>query len=143
MKCNPPFGKQRSIVVMTLVMVYLLFSVGILKATHLCKGREASVTYFSAEADPCACSLFAEGEDHCCDNTRDLLKLENSQKTFSFFKLTVPTLSVVGDLYTLPPVTEGTASASVQHFDTAHQPPPKVLFKLYCSFVLYDSSMPA
>lgn len=33
--------------VLTLSAIYLLFSVGIIKATHFCMGREASVAYFT------------------------------------------------------------------------------------------------
>lgn len=48
--------------------MYLLLSVGIVKASHFWMGREASVSCFTAEAERCPCGLVAGEEDHCCDD---------------------------------------------------------------------------
>src|SRR5687768_5998860 len=77
--------------VLLLLSVYLLLSVGIVKATHFCMGREASVVFFSAEAKKCACSLYAEEKDTCCDEKQELLRLDDEQKLFSNFTIPTPT----------------------------------------------------
>ena len=102
-------------------------------------GKEASVAYFTAETKKCACSLFAEEEqDHCCDDTQELIKLVDSQKTLSAFQLHFPNLIVLGELYHKM---QDIRSASPVHFSADKGeagPPPKILYKVHCSFVFYD-----
>lgn len=141
MKRTPPFAKNRLAVVLALAGLYTLFSVGIIKATHFCMGSEASVAYFTAEPEKCACSLFADQEDHCCSDSRDLVKLENSQKHLSTFKLPVPALTFIGELYWhVPLVSPDGASPLLPPVNADAQIPPKILFKLHCSFVFYEAN---
>lgn len=101
-------------------------------------GREASVAYFTSESKKCACSLFMEEKDNCCDDTSELLKLEDSQKTLSAFELPVPMLALLGQLYSKAP---GSSIKTPDHLRATRgeaQPPPKILYKIHCSLVFYD-----
>ena len=44
------FTRIGKALVLLLMVVYVLFSVGIIKSTHFCMGREASVQFFTSEA---------------------------------------------------------------------------------------------
>lgn len=123
-----------------LVSVYLLFSVGILKATHFCMGREASVTYFTTESKKCGCSVYTEERNNCCDDKQDLLKLDKEQKTISQLSLNVPQWMVLEKLYTEQLVALNQTETA--GFDTTDSSTPDVpLFKFHCSFVFYDDEM--
>ena len=128
-----------SVSILVMCILYLLFSVGIIKATHFCMGREASVAYFTAETKKCPCSLFTEGKDNCCDDVHDLLKLDDSQKTLQSFQLHFPALTFLGDRCknTLPAAIIASPQFTASSPDW--QPPPKVLYRIHCSFVFYDS----
>ena len=117
--------------------LYLLFSVGVVKATHFCMGREASVSYFTAESKKCPCSLFAKEKDDCCDDQHDLLKLEDTQKNLQAFALSLPSLTLLGTIYDLQ-FSPGQATVSMSPVPEDAMPPPKVLFKIHCSYVFYD-----
>ena len=134
------FGVLTRISTLVLVSVYLLFSVGILKATHFCMGREASVSFFTTESEKCGCSLYAEEKNNCCDDKQDLLKLDKEQKTISKLSLNVPQWMVLEKLYSEQLVAfNKTETAS---FDTTDSSPPDIpLFKFHCSFVFYDDEM--
>jgi len=123
-----------------LVTLYLVFSVGIVKATHFCMGREASVSYFSSSAQKCPCSLFAKEKegDHCCHDKHDLLKLRDSQKILSAFQLNLPLWALLGELYNFPSQVLYRAPTSFSDISGHNLPPPKILYKIHCSFVFYD-----
>jgi hypothetical protein len=126
------------IIVLALCGLYLLFSVGIMKATHFCMGKEASVAYFTAESKDWACSIPPGEGNHCCHDKQELVKLEDSQKTLSNLQLSSPTLTLLGALYN---VSRGWHAPLAIHFSAyaeRAQPPPTVLFRLHCSFVFYD-----
>jgi hypothetical protein len=122
--------------------VYLVFSVGVLKATHFCMGREASVRYFTAESKKCPCSLFAGEKNSCCDDEHNLLRLENEQKTVVAFTLPVPQWMELQDL-----------SLTTSHFNlqvtqpeqperSFSLPPPKIpLWKSQHRLVFYDDDL--
>lgn len=131
-----------SIAISMLCGIYLLFSVGILKITHLCMGREASVSYFTSEAPRCACSLFAGEKNNCCDNEHELLKLEDYQKSLSSFVLNIPALVCLGDIITTNAVSPGNIAVRPRGNDSPQGlPPPKTLFKIHCSYVFYDDGL--
>ena len=140
MKRHRPFGLNLSpVTVWVLCALYVLFSVGIIKATHFCMGREASVTYFTSETKKCICSQMAEEREGCCDDEQDLLKLEDSQKTFSSFVLSSPYLVLLGDLYALVPLLKEAQPGAFSAVADESPPPPRILYRIYCSFVFYDS----
>jgi hypothetical protein len=127
--------------VIVLVSVYALFSVGIIKATHFCMGREASVAIFSAEAKKCLCSLYAGEKDSCCDDAHELVRIENEQKVVSVLSLALPILFELEKLYTAQLVAVETSSFESAYRVSDPSPPGIPLFKIHCSFVFYDGCM--
>lgn len=124
--------------VIVLGSVYALFSVGIIKATHFCMGREASVAIFSAEAKKCPCSLSAGEKDNCCDDAHELVRIEHEQKVVSVLSLAVPVWFELEKLYTAQLVAEQTSSFKPDYLVSDPSPPGIPLFKIHCSFVFYD-----
>jgi hypothetical protein len=108
---------------LVLVSVYLLFSIGILKATHFCMGREASVSFFTTESKKCGCSTYAEEKDHCCHDTQDLLKLDKEQKAISKLSLNVPEWLLLEKIYTEQLVALNTND--IGSFETTDPSPPE------------------
>ncbi len=126
------------IFIIALLSVYLLFTIGILKSTHFCMGREASVKLFSAEAEKCACSLFAGEKDSCCDDERDLVKIENEQKSGSFLSITGPQWIKLEDLYSERYMALDKCLPVQVPYEADVSPPKIPLFKVHCSLVFYD-----
>jgi hypothetical protein len=118
--------------------LYLLFSVGVVKSTHFCMGREASVAFFTADAPKCGCTSFNEEGADCCDNQQELLKVDDSQKDFSALQLPDPGLALIGFIYAdgLYPRCSlaRTASSPVCN----HPLGGRALYQLHCSLVFYD-----
>jgi hypothetical protein len=130
----------RNAAAVLLIGIYLLFSVGILKATHFCMGRKASEAFFTTESRKCACSAFMDEASDCCDDEHGLLKIENEQKTISVFSLNVPQWMVLENIYIEQRVAE--AEPFNKEFGTRDLPPPdRPLFKIHCSFVFYDDDL--
>jgi hypothetical protein len=124
--------------------VYLLFSVGVIKATHFCMGREASVTFFSADSKKCYCGIFAAEKDGCCEDERDVIKIEDDQKNITTYTIRIPQLYILDDLYTEQLITsliqENLPDDNRNEDDNPADIP---LFKTNCSFVFYDSEQSA
>ena len=120
-----------------MVSVYMFFSVGILKATHFCMGREASVSWFTTEAEKCACSLYASEKESCCDDEHELIRIDNDQKIISGSAAPPPEWISLGEIYTV--VNCATAITAGQTAKADDSPPPKVpRWKKLCSLVFYD-----
>jgi hypothetical protein len=132
------------VVFMTLAAIYLLFSVGVMKATHICMGREASVTFFSADSKKCPCSLFSMESNTCCDDEHDVLRIKDDQKVFSAYTIRVPQLYILEDLYTEQFIAALVTDSVIETDSESDPSPPKVpIFKSNCSFVFYDSEIKA
>ena len=116
--------------------LYLLFSVGIVKATHFCMGTEASVTFFSGDASECGCKLVASEKDGCCEDEHELLRIDDSQKNMSQFQLSLPVLSVLAVIHPLTGVPAHGYVASIDEWQAPR--PPLALYKVYCTYVFYD-----
>ena len=101
-------------------------------------GREASVTYFASDPQKCPCSLFAKEKDNCCKDEHELLKLQDSQKNLPAFSLSVPALTLLGEIYSQVLLSDDNNVARSEDVPADEQPPPKILFKIYCSYVFYD-----
>lgn len=123
--------------VLLLLAVYLLFSVGILKATHFCMGREASVVFFSAEAKKCPCSLYAGEKDGCCDDEHDLLRIEDEQKVISKMSLPQPVWKLER-IFTEQFVALIETETKTVSFEDDPLPPKIPLWMANCSLVFYD-----
>lgn len=129
----------RKAIAVSLVGLYVVFSIGILKASHFCMGREASVKFFTADAKKCPCGLFAKEKSDCCHDEHDLLKIDDEQKTISTLSLPLP-IWKLDRLYTNQLITRVEVYRESDHVNEADaSPPPKVpLFKSHCSYVFYD-----
>lgn len=130
-------------VLLALMVNYLFFSVGVIKATHLCMGREASVAFFSSEAEKCFCSKFLSKEkDACCDDKQEVIRIDEDQQAVSLFNLQSSDLILLEafDLNLL-------STRCEQNHDNAlstssrDRPPKLPFYTSYCSFVFYDSDV--
>jgi hypothetical protein len=131
-------------ILLLLVSAYLLFSIGIIKATHFCMGREASVAFFSSQAKKCPCSIYASASEKnsCCDDSHELLRLEDEQKVISNFSLAIPRWFVLEKLYTIQLVADVQSEELLKADWTAEHLPPKVpLWKTNCSLLFYDDEL--
>lgn len=139
------FGKIKAVnrvaikaVMLLTLSAYMLFSVGILKATHFCMGREASVVYFSSEAKKCPCSLYAGEKSDCCDDEHEVLRIEDEQKVMSKMTMPMPVWKLER-IYTEQFVAEvETVNNAVLDSDDSPLPPKIPLWKANCSLVFYD-----
>jgi hypothetical protein len=127
----------RQCLALILLSVYLLFSVGIIKATHFCMGREASVQFFTSESKKCPCSVYALEKDSCCDDEHELLKLDDDHKIIAKAPLAIPVWRLerifTGRLITVLEV------ANKEWTDQPTKSPPKIpLWKAHHSYVFYD-----
>jgi hypothetical protein len=130
----------RKISSILLVGIYLLFSIGVLKATHFCMGRKSSETFFTTESKKCVCSAFMEEKGACCDDEQGLVKIDNEQKTISILSLNVPQWMVLEKLYTEQLL--ATAEPASNDLQVRDLPPPdRPLFKIHCSYVFYDDDL--
>lgn len=121
-----------------LVSVYVLFSVGIIKATHFCMGREASVQFFTSEAKKCPCSIYAEEKDSCCDDEHELLRIDDEQKTISGLSAPIP-IWKIERIFTERLLTFTIISSSAEPTEEPLKSPPKVpIWKANNSLVFYQ-----
>ena len=122
--------------------VYLHLSVGVVKTTHYCMGRESSTTLFSFQPERCACSLFLSNleKEPCCHDVSQIFVLDDDQTPTLPLTLSGPDLYLITDLYTSGIVLaelNGTVKTAVFINDTP--PPPKEpLYKVLCSYTLYE-----
>ena len=135
------YSTSAALVIWMMLAIYLLFSVGIVKATHFCMGREASVSYFTGDAKKCPCALFAAEKADCCEDEQGLLKIENSQKTLPAFALSLPSFTLLGEVYDVLSQSAGEKLTAFASFMPDVRPPARVLFKLHCSYVFYDDDL--
>jgi hypothetical protein len=127
---------------MAFAATYLLFSIGILKSTHYCMGRESSVVLFSADAHGCACSVLFSGADKgCCDDEHEVIKISDDHKNIGNYIIRIPQLYILDDLYTTRLITSTVSpEKTLNHKETEELRPPRLpLFKTNCSFVFYDN----
>lgn len=130
------------VVVGAYVLVYLLFSVGVLKATHFCMGREASVALFTRESEKCPCSLFAKDSDTCCDDRHELVRIDDDQKVISPFTVAPPHRELL-EVFGFDEQVLHTAQFSGYAADDSPPLLPEPRWKMYCSFVFYDDGQSA
>lgn len=130
------------VVVGVYVLVYMLFSVGVLKATHFCMGREASVALFTREAEKCPCNLFAKDSDTCCDDRHELVRIDDDQKVISSFTIAPPHRELL-EVFTFDEEVRPIARNSGYSADDSPPLPPEPRWKVHCSFVFYDDGRSA
>lgn len=125
---------------LVLAALYLVFSIGVIKATHFCMGSEASVAFFTSEAKACACKASPLViKDDCCHEQYELLKISDFQKKLSVLEVRFPAFTLLSIIY--HHIADETASAAFynalgQGMVTSSTP----LFELFCSFIFYDET---
>lgn len=125
-------------IALVLVSVYVLFSVGIIKATHFCMGREASVQFFTAETKKCPCSLYADEKNSCCDDEHELIRIDDEQKTISSLTAPLPVWKVER-IFTERLLTLTIVSSADDSIREHTKAPPKVpIWKATSSYVFYS-----
>jgi hypothetical protein len=126
--------------------VYLHLTVGVVKTTHYCMGRESSFSLYSFEGKRCACSLFFSNleKKSCCHDEYELIVLDDDQSASASLSLTPPAYFLLADLYSGNQfeikVTSISASISMED-----DPPPakEPIYKVLCSYTLYEKSLVA
>jgi hypothetical protein len=131
----------RRILAILLLSVYMLFSVGIIKATHFCMGRESSVQFFTAESKKCPCSVYAEERDSCCDDEHELLKIDDDHRTIAKASLSIPVWKIER-IFTDRLLTDLVFSLEVSLIEQQSEIPPKIpLWKAHNCYVFYDDGL--
>ena len=121
-----------------LLSVYMLFSVGILKATHFCMGREASVQFFSANAKKCPCSIYAKEKTSCCDDEHELIKIEDEQKVITAVSMPMPAWKLER-IFTERFLADELMPNNVRERELPDKAPPAIpLWKANSTYVFYD-----
>lgn len=121
-----------------LLCVYLLFSVGIIKATHFCMGREASVQFFTSEAKKCPCAKYVTEKESCCDDQHELLKVDDDHKSISKVSASDPVWKVER-IFTERLLAEVLGTDDIADVKRLTKAPPKIpLWKAHRSYVFYD-----
>jgi hypothetical protein len=123
--------------------IYLLLSVGVVKTTHYCMGREKSTELFSFEAKKCPCSLFIPENSGCCNDEHEVLSIDDSQKVTPSIAPISPDFFLIGSIFSKvdkqvieQPIT--------QYINPDFSPPPKEpLYQINCSLVFYDDEVSA
>lgn len=121
--------------------VYLLLSVGVVKTTHYCMGRESSSSLFTA-AQECPCSLFSIEKDSCCDDDSTLIRLGSDQQTALSITINSPDFFILEPIFinSLFSIQTSNRISDYTSFDdpiTIRQS----LFKLHCSYLFYDGQV--
>ncbi|HEY0743722.1 MAG TPA: hypothetical protein VGD40_19785 [Chryseosolibacter sp.] len=125
-------------IALVLVLVYVLFSVGVIKATHFCMGREASVQFFTAETKKCLCSQYVEEKNSCCDDEHELIRLDDEQKTISGISAPLP-IWKVERIFTERLLTLTIVSQPADAINESAKAPPKVpIWKANRCYVFYN-----
>jgi hypothetical protein len=110
--------------VLVLAAVYLVFSVGVIKATRFCMGSEASVACFTTDAKGYLCNASpGVTTDDCSHEQYDLLKIGDVQKKLSVLEVKVPAFTLLSILYHHIAVDETASAAS---YDTLGDAVPRM-----------------
>lgn len=116
---------------------YLVLSVGVLKSTHFCMGREASVAFFFADTEKCICEKLSLPDSDCCDDEHALFRIDNDQKVSTAFAISLPAFIKLEELYSHSLLAD--AGEQKQASIIPNQSPPAIpIYKVNCSFVFYD-----
>jgi hypothetical protein len=125
--------------------VYLHLSVGVVKTTHYCMGRESSSIFYTFEAKRCGCSLFLSNleKNTCCHDESELIVIDNDQTPTSVFSLTAPDYFPIAELYNtgLQLATSLTKNESDFYLNNSLPPPKEPLYKTLCAYTLYEEEL--
>ena len=62
--------------------MYLLLSVGVVRSSHFCMGREINVAYFSHKADGCFTS--DDRKMPCCEDVTEIVNIDEDHQGVNF-----------------------------------------------------------
>jgi hypothetical protein len=124
--------------------IYLLLSVGVVKTTHYCMGREKSTELFSFQVQKCPCSELLVGFSGCCQDKHEILTVDDSQSLTAALAPISPDFFLIGSLYSEGNLEQIIAQPITQYIKPDFLPPPQEpLYKINCSLVLYDDELNA
>jgi hypothetical protein len=127
--------------------VYLHLSVGVVKTTHYCMGRESSFSLYSFEGKRCPCSLFLSNleKKSCCSDSTELLVLDDDQTPLYTLSLNGPDYFFISELYPVEVIASPELVRIVNEV-AVKEPPPLLkepLYKTLCSYTLYEEDQSA
>jgi hypothetical protein len=124
--------------------IYLLLSVGVVKTTHYCMGREKSTELFSFQAKKCPCSLFLAENSNCCKDEHEVLSIDDSQTFSASLAPVTPEFFLIGNTFSVLEEKVILEQSLTQFLAADFSPPPKEpLYKINCSLVFYDDELSA
>jgi hypothetical protein len=124
--------------------IYLLLSVGVVKTTHYCMGREKSTELFSFQAKKCPCSLFLTENSDCCKDEHEVLSIDDSQAFSPSLAPVAPDFFLIGNTFSILENKVILEQSLTQFFIADFSPPPKEpLYQINCSLVFYDDELSA
>lgn len=122
--------------------VYLHLSVGVVQTTHYCMGRESSKTLLSLQPSTCCCSHFISNleKNSCCHDDLQIFVLDDEQTLTFPLNLSGPSLYLIADLYLSKGMISDVIHVSKTSVTTNNttSPPKEPLFKVLCSYTLYE-----
>lgn len=127
---------------LSVVALYLLLSIGILQTTHICMGREASVSYFSTEEKKCPCYRLLGEDMDCCHDEHSLIQLDDDHQLQSVKQLSSPQPYFILALFKLDHAKSDASVKEYSPYIVNHFLPPKEdLYKIFCSLVFYGDEL--
>jgi hypothetical protein len=122
--------------------VYLHLSVGVVKTTHYCMGRESSSSFYTFKAKRCACDLFLSNleKNTCCHDESELIILDDDQSVAQFLFIHAPEYFPMIDLYKNSVEAEQKYHKNIPSSPDYIPPPKEPLYTVYCSLRLYESA---
>ncbi|HRI78282.1 MAG TPA: hypothetical protein PLR06_02000 [Cyclobacteriaceae bacterium] len=131
---------MRNYFAIAFTIVYLTLTVGVAKTTHYCMGREKHSSLFAFSTQKCACALFLQVKNDCCEDQHDIIKIEDDQAGSKVVNVAAPQFYLSGEVFTLNEEIVSSYASRFQSEIDIHLPPPKIpLYQSFCSLVFYDS----
>lgn len=122
--------------------VYLHLSVGVVKTTHYCMGRESSFSLYSFQTNKCGCSFFLSNleKNSCCHDESQFLVLDDDQTPSFSISLSSPEFYFIANLNVSRVLVSnyGNSAAHTVLTFTDIPPPKEPLYKVFCSYTLYE-----
>lgn len=108
-------------------------------------GRESYSSLYTFQVKRCGCSLFLSNleKKSCCRDESQLLVLDDDQTPSFPLTLSDPDYYVIADLFVSEEVSIGFDAATPSIFEFTNLPPPpkEPLYKVHCSYTLYEEEV--
>jgi hypothetical protein len=126
--------------------VYLHLTVGVVKTTHYCMGRESYSTLYSFKVKRCPCNLFLSNleKNSCCHDESELIVLDDDQSASASLSLSPPAYFFLTDLQSGNELAVQIPEVS-QSILIEDSPPPRKepIYKVLCNYTLYEEALVA